>query len=395
MVFPWLGETITAWQVMGVLKISMEKLLISGAALSVLLACAPEDMKEPISTKALVDSLSEQGPYGVGYRSYSVTYETPISKMPRTVQALVWYPSNISEGDRPLYLVKSSEIAVQESEPAALKNLPVIVYSHGHQAYPAVMSYLMEHWASHGYIVISPGHTGNTVINGSERETDIFYLRAHDLRASIDFLRDLKTDPLTGMFSNDLIVSGHSFGGYTAFGYAGAMLAIDRLKSKCDMDPDGDDFCSTLTPEKEALFRAGLKDERVRAVMSFDAGNFDLYGAEGIANVDVPVLHAVAELGNHADPDPQVDKFWTALHHKDDIRLLLAEGAHNDFVDSCGAGVKIRCSDLEPELVWRAMRIYTLAFIKRSFDGASEPASILNGTEKVWANIQISTRASP
>jgi predicted dienelactone hydrolase len=372
----------------------MRTFLLVGILVS-FVACADEIKETSAGAEALLEQLQKQGPYGVGYRSYSVSYETPLSKEVRTVQALVWYPSEETDGERPLYLVKASEIAVKNGRPAALRDRPVILYSHGHQAYPAVMSYLMEHWASHGYVVISPGHTGNTIINGPDRETDIYYLRAYDLRAAFEFVRDIESDPLQDMLSDRLMVAGHSYGGYTAFAIAGAGFAVETLKAQCDADPSSNDFCSTLTPEKEALFRGGLHDERVLAMMSFDPGNFDMFGTEGLSKIDVPVLHAVAEFGSHADPDASKDKFWTALHHDLDLRLLLKGGDHNDFVDSCGAGVEIRCSDLNPEEIWRAMRIYTLAFIRRSFGTADEAASVLSGEEKVWDQLGLWSGHTP
>ena len=339
-----------------------------------------------------VESLSSQGPYGIGYFSLPVTYKTPIANEDRTVQALVWYPTMETEGERPIYGVVSSDVAVKDAAPASFAKKPTILFSHGHQAYPGVMSYLMEHWASHGYVVIAPGHTGNTVINGDDRETDIYYLRALDLKAAFEYFLEDTSGPLAGMLGEQIVVTGHSFGGYTAFGFAGASFALDSLKAECELPDSKNDFCSTLTPEKESIFRAGLKDSRVIAAMSFDPGNFDMYGTEGISKIDVPVLHAVAGDGNHADPDPKQDKFWQALSNPQDVRLLLVDGGHNDFVDSCGAGIDIRCSDLTPELVWKAMRVYTFAFLRQHLDEDQSVIPILTGEVNVWEQMTVQTR---
>ena len=350
--------------------------------ISSLIGCGDAENNEP--QIADVDVLSAQGPYGIGYFSLPVTYKTPIDNEDRTIQALVWYPTMEVDGERPIYGVVSSEIAVKDAVPASFEKRPTILFSHGHQAYPGVMSYLMEHWASHGYVVIAPGHTGNTVINGDARETDIYYLRALDLEAAFDYFLADNTGPLAGLLGEEVVVTGHSFGAYTAFGFSGASFALEALKEECDMPGANNDFCSTLTAEKEAIFEAGLKDERVIAAMSFDPGNFDMYGHDGIAEIEIPVLHAVAGDGNHADPDPSKDKFWQALSNPEDVRLLLIDGGHNDFVDSCGAGIDIRCSDLTPELVWRAMRTYTLAFLKKHVELDSSVGPILGGDVTVW-----------
>ena len=83
----------------------LAKLLCFGALTAfVALGCAsPEDT---MPERDVLKELKSQGPYGVGFTSQSITYKTPISNEDRTIQALVWYPSDEREGERPLYLVK-------------------------------------------------------------------------------------------------------------------------------------------------------------------------------------------------------------------------------------------------------------------------------------------------
>src|SRR5205814_454995 len=67
------------------------------------------------------------------------------------------------------------------------------------------------------------------------------------------------SDPLSGHLSTEQIaMSGHSFGGYTTMAVGGARYQIDALHTQCATSSTTDGFCSTLTPEKEDLFHAGF-----------------------------------------------------------------------------------------------------------------------------------------
>ncbi len=341
-------------------------------------ACGP--------TAVDVASLSDPGPYAVGYRTYTVEYTPPLATEPRRTFVLVWYPAEPSEGERPFYTLRTSEVAVVDAPPADLGPRPVVVYSHGHQSYAASFSYLMEHLASHGFIAIAPTHTGNTFIDGDHRETDIYYLRSLDVKASLDYFEALSGDPLSGRFGPKKAMTGHSFGGYTTFALTGATYPIDALTAGCDAGDGNDGFCSTLTPDKAELFRGGFEDRRFSAAVTVDPGDFELFTADGVARVDVPVLHMIADISTPQDP------FWPALHGPDDVRMRLIGGDHNDFIDTCSTGITVRCSDLDPAKVWLPVRVYTLAFLRKVLLEEEGLDPILQGKTPVSPLIELTTR---
>jgi predicted dienelactone hydrolase len=331
-----------------------------------------------------VAELDAPGPHAIGYRTYTVEYTPPLATEPRRVFALVWYPALPSEGERPFYTLRTSEVAVVDAPPAELGPLPVVVYSHGHQSYPASLSHLAEHLASHGFITIAPTHTGNTFVNGDDRETDIYYLRELDVKASLDHFAALRDDPLAGRFGERTAMTGHSFGGYTTFALAGATFPIDELVASCASSSEP--FCSTMTPDKAEIFRAGFLDPRFSAAVTVDPGNFDLFGASGVANVAIPTLHMIADMST---PD---DRFWPALHHADDVRLRLVGGNHNDFIDTCSTGITVQCSELQPAAVWSPVRVYTLAFLRKILLNEGGLDDILLGKQPVSSLIELSAR---
>lgn len=347
--------------------------------LSAALGCSGAD---PVM---VTQELRAPGPYGVGYRRTEVVYQTPAGEE-RKLDVFTWYPTDVRDGERPLYgLLKASEVAVVDAPPLDLGPLPVVVFSHGHQAYASVMSYMMEHLASHGILAVAPTHTGNTVLNGDSRETDIYYLRALDVSKTLDQLSS------ESLISDKRAIMGHSFGGYTAFSLAGAEYPIDDLQAACGRGEASAGFCSTLTEDKAQIFRDGLQDDRFSAVISLDAGDFDLF-RDGVAQVEQPVLHMVAEESGHPPGMPEQDQYWNALDGGDDRRVLLVGGAHNDFVDSCGIGIRIRCSELPAPLVQAMVRVYVLAFVRKWLLGDGDVDPLLNGEHPVSELAEIHAR---
>ena len=335
--------------------------------------------------EVVTQELRAAGPYGVGYKTIKVSYQTPLGE-DRELDVFVWYPTDVREGERPLYgLLKASEVAVVDAPPLDLGPLPLVMFSHGHQAYASVMSYMMEHLASHGMIAVAPTHTGNTVINGDNRETDIYYLRALDISRTLDSV--MQTEPI----SERRLIMGHSFGGYTAFSVAGATYPVDELMVACEQGEASEGFCSTLTEEKVQIFRDGLHDARFEAMISLDPGDYGLL-REGVAAIDVPVLHMVAEQSDNPPGQPEQDEYWTALDGGDDRRVLLLGGAHNDFMDSCGIGILIRCSELPAPQVQAMVRTYVLAFARRWLMDDKDVRPLLDGEHTVSPLAEVNTR---
>ncbi|MCA9550600.1 MAG: dienelactone hydrolase family protein [Myxococcales bacterium] len=342
---------------------------------------------------ATVEALAATGPHGVGYSTFTATYAAPVTDEDRTITVLAWYPAEANPGgDKPLYLLREAELATVDAPPLA-GPWPVVVLSHGHQGYPAGMSYLAEHLASHGWLVLAPSHKGNTFADGDNRRTDIYYLRALDLSAALDALAALPAShPAHGLAGDQMAVVGHSFGGYTAYMLAGARHDMDALEAACAAGTGKASFCSDLDAAHAAVFRAGLADSRFSAVVSLDPGDFDLFGAAGVAQVSLPALHMVAEASGHRPGHPEEDAYWQALPGASARRVLLLGGAHNDFTDACAAGLDIQCSELAPAPVWRMIRVYVQAFLQRAVLGDDAVAGILDGEVAVSDLAELTAR---
>ncbi len=132
---------------------------------------------------------------------------------------------------------------------------PVVVFSHGNGGVRFQSFFLTEYLASHGYIVVSPDHTGNAAVSSlpggdltglllpagvlpnavAVDPAYSFDLQGTDRLADVSFLVDSvielnESDP-DGRFTGKIDIenvglTGHSFGGFTT---VAAMVADDRF----------------------------------------------------------------------------------------------------------------------------------------------------------------------
>ncbi len=284
----------------------------------------------------LAAELTAPGPFAVGVRTGSIVYDAPDG--PRTLRLVTWYPADAPGSAAPAYHRQdlSVDAAGGVTVDAAIASgaFPVAVYSHGHQGYAEVSSFLAEHLASHGWIVLAPDHTGNTTADGSSRTTEIYYQRPLDISAVIDSVTvDVGADPLLSghVADGEILGVGHSFGGYTMLALAGGRYD-PAVMDACA--PDTGSFCETMTAERRALFDAGFLEPRIGAFVAMAPGDFDLFGAAGIQAIGAPMLHMTATLDQ--PEGSEADQLWTALQGDgggDDRRMILADAGHQSFTD--------------------------------------------------------------
>ena len=314
---------------------------------------------------------SEPGSFAVGYREESVTWtEEGLQDEPRTLRLAVWFPTDAETGAEAHYqgaVPAPGVLAEVDPTPGAH---PLVVFSHGHQGYAENSSFLMEHLASHGWWVLAPDHTGNTLLDGGDRETAIYWQRPLDVSAVLDHAEE--TLEVVG----EPVLIGHSFGGYTAHAVGGAAYAIDALEPACADGTDTSEFCSTMTAGQADRFREGFGDPRVAAIVAMAPGDWRLFG-DGLAGVAPPELLMTGGL----DPGTDGDPIWEDLAGEGDLRLDVPTAGHNAFTDFSGA--LDGPGTIDPEEGFRIVRTYALAFA--TLHGLGDPFGepLLDGSVEV------------
>lgn len=176
---------------------------------------------------ALAAEVEEPGPWAVG----TTTVETTGAR-DRQLPVQVWYPVDTAvaaTAEPATYDFPGIEVpagAVTGASPAP-GPFPLVIYSHGNGGLRYVSSFLAEHMASHGFVVMAPDHVGNTALDtflGSRDETDQV---AEDRPVDVQAVIDAATSGQPGLEEvspvvdgEEVAVIGHSFGGYTALALA-------------------------------------------------------------------------------------------------------------------------------------------------------------------------------
>ena len=261
------------------------------------------------------------GPYAVGTRQFVVE---PDSERP--VPLLVWYPALNPDGadDNYTYVVTVKwepapdldTVVYGHAFPDAAPDLssapyPVVVVSPGFGTNAAQYTYLTEHLASHGFVVVGVEHQEGVYFMDENPLKDgppSYALRPADIRRTLDYAESLSATggELEGLLDLEKVaVTGHSSGGYTALAAAGARVDVEAMQRRCEAgraegDPhaEGCDWIEGFEAEIAALagfdpmpegLWPSMGDARVDAIIPM-AGESFMYEQDGLAHITVPVL---------------------------------------------------------------------------------------------------------
>jgi len=331
------------------------------------------------------EALSATGPWTVGYQVLETTYPDPVNGDDRPIDVWVWYPTEDTDGRAPQYLragaaTDGPESVLREAAIAPVTDAPVLVFSHGHRVFPAASVYILEHFASHGWLVVAPEHTGDTTSLEDERTTDIYWQRGADISAALDFVL-ADGGVFDGLASDRIIGGGHSFGGYTMAMVNGAELDLEGLDAWCASDDGRANFCGNYDADRRARLAEGTFDARVLGGLWMAPGDRHKFGDAGLQSADVPVFLMTADNDTRTGADAQ--PYWDGIegHDADAWWLELTNAGHAHFTDVCalGAGDDEGCGadDVAPTPAFTAVRGYALAFARWVVDGDEDARAII------------------
>jgi predicted dienelactone hydrolase len=264
------------------------------------------------------------GDYEVGVQTITIT---DTSGGDRDLTVDVWFPIDQSvdvEAELARYVLIEGTyyespfaLAAGVDTIATDGPFPLVIYSHGSGGIRYIHSNYTEALASNGYIVAAPDHTGNTAADGllgTEVEGAITALnRPNDVQRTLDAFLDPESTETVGYVASispdQIAVTGHSFGGFTAYAMA-----------------------SGFSNENGEF----IADERVDAIIPLaPAAGPNLLTDELLASIDIPALVMVGTNDQTTPIDPNVTRPWELTASSPSYRVDLTAAEHETFTDLC------------------------------------------------------------
>lgn len=331
----------------------------------------------------------EWGPYAIGAREESFFDD----EQGRLLSTMIWYPAIKASEPKAKYLFLIEGEALDEPSPAKADGpFPVVLFSHGFQGIHFQSYSITEYLASHGWVVIAPNHTGNTLFDSSasdEQVAQVAIARPKDMVYVLGATQALSDDSgswLAGVVDSSTVVAmGHSFGGWTALILAGGVVDIDYGKAQCDAGTEADVFCPYI-----GFWPEGANIALDAPIPGLKAGVYYAPGGaagfpEGALGTTVPNLIFGGTIDKMIPLETEVLPIWELLappktkveiqnaSHMSFTNICSVPGAAGFMGDLCGApGV------IEDALAHHISRTLTVAFLGLHVKGQEGMAAWLD-----------------
>jgi predicted dienelactone hydrolase len=335
----------------------------------------------PLDASAEVAAPDTLGPFAVGRTTFTAVDP---ARGDRELLVDVWYPVDpedaVGGASRyallPPVLVIDSEVALDGPPVSSARPFPLVIFSHGNGGIRFQSYFLTELLASHGFVVVAPDHTGNTLFDllfGDPTPLDIVR-SAFDRPADVSFLvsRMLarNADPQDPFFERldplRIGVTGHSFGGFTSLAVAGGFSGVEIAA----------EFGVELPPELVPV----PADRRVLAIAPLAPASSPLSDAE-LGSIRIPTLLLGGTLDTTTEIDPEITRPFAKIASRELVRVDILDAGHFSFTNICdiaeilearGAGDIVGGVDeaCTPEFIpigeaQRITNLYVAAFFQR------------------------------
>ncbi|MFJ2060078.1 alpha/beta hydrolase family protein [Streptomyces sp. NPDC087908] len=257
---------------------------------------------------------------------------------------------------------RGTDLQVRVSAPAAGRDLPVVVLSHGFGWSMDGYAPLADHWAAHGFVVVQPTHLDSRTLGipaQDPRTPRIWRHRIEDITSVLDHLDLLEASVpgLAGRVDPSRVgVAGHSWGAQTVSTLLGARVL------NADGAP-GEDMSDPRVTAGVLLALTGLGDD----LTPFAAEHFP-FMKPSFATMTAPALIVAGDRDQSQlstrGPDWFTDPY---THSPADKSLLTLFGAEHSLGGVAGREIA-ETTDENPARVALIQRL-TTAFLRKALLG--------------------------
>ena len=300
-----------------------------------LTACTHQATFDDTGTPAVEDP-SADGAYAVGTDATEITGSWKVDLLVQT-----WYPRVDADGAIYHYDNFGQGTALDGGAAACDGPRPVVVFSHGNGGVRWQSYYLTEHLAAHGFIVVAPDHTGNTLFDADvSRMPEVVFRRPVDVADSFDMVVARSADPKDPLYGcvdpqAGYAVMGHSFGGYTALAVAGAYVDTEDVAKICAAE--GGWLCddvATWAAEHPGQTVWDGHDPRVWAAVAMSPASYETLHA-GLPSIQIATMIQIGTDDTLTPWKTAVRPIWQALTTSPRALALVEGAGHYSFSDAC------------------------------------------------------------
>lgn len=367
----------------------MVRIVLVFSLLPFVLACGSEsssgdETRTPPPEAPSVDAPDELSSFAVGHLTFN---PVDSSRDDRELLVDVWYPVDPedAEGLAPRQYTLAgipgpeSDVALADAPVASSKMHHLLVFSHGYGGISTQSIGLMEILASHGFIVASPEHAGNSQTNSDDTFDEAAANRVPDVSFVIDTMLSRNADPEDPFFGSieeeGIGVLGNSFGAMTAIGTAAGWAGADLDPRVDAILPVSGVIDAGLQSDDRPSPNAGFTQEQLERITvptmlmgGTEDVNVFLENNEIAFNqiVNAPVVYSVDVIGathTHFANICQIGDFLIDTGIGPDQWPIFAEDLIEPYENTCSPDV------FPIEEANRLQNLYSVAFFRRHILG--------------------------
>ena len=302
-----------------------------------LLACAPDDAPAPVDSLAPPPDWVEPdqaGPYAAG-----TTTRTFTDHRGHDLTVEVWYPA-VDPGTDPepyeeVPITGSAHRDAEADQRGA--PYPLVAFSHGFGGIRYQSTFLTDHLAQHGFVVVGMDHPHNSMLDlDVDLTAQVMLDRPTDVIVSVDQVLTLNADDplLSGLVQGDeYAMIGHSFGAFTALLLGGGETDLAYGATFCETSSNlGCNFFDGLDLDLAAVPES---DPRAVLIVPMAPGGWYAFGENGVGlSTTVPSLVFAGDEDGELPYESEGAPVISAMGSPS-IGVTVHGGGHWGFSDLC------------------------------------------------------------